>query len=1385
MIAAQRQTLRRWFGETHGARFELLRHFLPRFLDSDLIGSAGDWTRVAIGAIAILASSWMLLGNTLLFKYKKLAALHLEDRLRLEVQADLTALGAMSACLTMLLIAFLWQSLYPTLRDYLALAAFPVSPSDIFIAKFSAVGIAFAVFVLVLAPPSAIVFRAITGTGIVATFATMAAASSLAFFGLIALQGVLLNILPARLFERVNVWAQALFATASIAGFPLAAWKSHAIASAISITWRSVAIGFFVPPVIAVLIYLLSYHRYRRLLLEAPLIRAPRRYDVLSAVLDLFIRDPRQQAAVAFIWNTIHRSRVHRLAVLVYAGLAAAWVAKSAMDMLTEAAASRDFDRIFFTFCPLVLILFTLIGLRHLFSLPADLRANWIFQLTEREGRRAWLDAVERFVLGCGVAPVVVMGAFFVVRLGGPLSAMAWAVIAFFAAAICFEYLFANWRKMPFTCSYLPGERPLVITLALYLGLLPFLLPVAWILYQSATNPASFLVMLALELAVWSRMRQSRMANWGFVPLRYEEQPESDVDSFALSDGATGAQEQFQRAWSHYVRYGPDVPLLRPLEAGETRIDRIREWLSAVPQDLRYALRMLFRNPGFAITVILTLGLGLGLNAAFFTVFNAFLLRPLAVRDPASLVSVELETRFRTALHWSWQDYKIFAADTTSGRSSAFVETAASTVEATGLDGRSAKVGLVSGNYFDMLGARTALGRPFQPDEQDAVIVLGHRAWQSRFGGDPNVVGRKVLLGGLPFEIVGITAPEFAGVPVGTVALAPREWARYGVGVPDIWVPLEVWNRLPGLYHVPVRGIVGRLRPGMNRVRAEAMITAYARRRTEDREEYDRTFRARLESLDIPITWTALQFSLPLLVAFGLTMLIPCANAANMMLARAMVRQREFGARLSLGASRGRVVRQLLTESVILTAIAGAAGVALATIVLNLFARLLYNTVPPTILFKVRIPDFEVDAHVFLYMLIVVGLTTVLFALAPAAQATRLTLTATMRGEFAGLRSSRMRDGLVIGQVAACAMLLVTAGVLVRGIGKSREIERGYESRGVYGAGNMSREDALAVKAILDRESWVETQAVMGSPLNAMDSLQVASPARSGWHSVYYNRGSGELFHLVRIGLLRGRTFTRQEAENQSPVAVASESAAKLLWPGEDPIGKTVLIQAGRKNNPRLPRFHEAMVVGVSRDIVSRVRDGGPRPALYFPDTLRSGTVLIVRGKGSPEHTHRQLEAALAASPGGAHGGRVIELQETIDWETYPQEAVSWLSTLLGGVALILTISGMYGVMSYLVSQRTKEIGVRIALGATQIQVARLVLAYSVRLAAAGLALGAVLALGVLQYTGSKIELLINLYDAPAYALSLAVVAVAALFAALAPTRRACRILPQEALRSD
>lgn len=1355
--------MREWLEETHGARFELLRHFLPSFFDSELVSSRGEWARLAAGAAAMLASSWMLLFAMLLFKYKKLAALGLPG----DAANDVRSLTAMAMCVAGLLLAVLWQSVYPTLRDCLAMTGWPVSALDVFLAKFAALVLAFVALTLLLVVPVSVVLFAMTGAPFGATLATIAGSCGLVFFGLIAVQGVLLNILPARWFERAMIALQAVLASVSLGGFWMAASRGHLFLAGWDVGVRELGLSTLA----ALFSYALSFHRYRRLLLEAPRLAPPNRGAWKSWILDVLVRDPREQAALGFMWVTVGRNRIHRLAVLVYAGLALAWMAKA----IGGPEPANEAQRTLLTVYPLGLLVLSVWAMRHLFSLPAELRANWVFKVTERQGRMAWMRAVERFVFAAAVTPIVTLGAVFVGWEAGFLTAVAWAIVAALLGAITFETVFRGWRKMPFACSYLPGKRPLLITCCLFLLLLPVLLTLGWVTYASSTNSASFIVVLLLELGIWSYLRAERKRNWGLTPILYKEELAGEVDTYDLAgDGTVVAQEEFQREWNAYLVSGTDSPVLRPLEEGETRLERVKEWARAVPQDIHYALRVLRKSPAYVATVALTLGLGLGLNGAFFTVFNAYLLRPLAVRDAGSLVSLNFLGHNKSSLHLQWAEFEALAP-------TAFTEVAANTLEGSGLEGQSSRIALVSGNFFSMLGVGPATGRLLQPQDDSELLVLNYRTWQNRFGGDPEIVGKKLLLNGTRFEVAGVAAAEFAGVAVGTVAMVPPKWAKYGVGAPDCWVLAKVWDRVPGAVKSPVRGIIGRLRPEMTVARAEAIVGAQARRITAGRPWYDRALRAELEALEVAATWTALQYSLPLLLAFGLTMLIPCANAANIMLARATLRQREFGTRLSLGASRGRVVRQLLTEGVFLAFLAAGAGLVISRLALNAFTGWVFATAPPTILHRVRIPELALDPYVWIYMALMAGATTVLFALAPAAQTTRFSVASALRGDFGGWRASGLRDGLVVTQVALCTMLLAASGLLLSGTRKVTAIQRGYDTTSVFGVGNESPEDAAALETILRGEPWVDTVAVMGGIVNEAASIQ-AGPAGL---ETYYLRGSGEYFSLLRLGMVRGRVFTKQEGEQELPVAVVSELTARALWPGQDPIGKTLTFEAGNNTGFRRPKYDAALVVGVCRDIVVKLRDGGPRPFVVFPDRLRPGTTITARGKGTTEQTRALMNAAMARSPGAQHGAWLIALHEPLDWETYPQQAVSWLATILGAVSLLLTVSGVYGVMQYLVSQRFKEIGIRMALGATGPQVAKFVLSYSGRLALAGVVCGLLLAVGMLRYLGSLMELLVDLKDIGAYLVSFVVAAVAAVLAVSGPTRRACRVDPQVALRAD
>jgi len=1372
--------VKHWLEETHGIRFELVRHFLPRLFDSEWMAGAGSWTHVAVGVTALLLSGWIVLAFTLLAKYRKLAELGWSPaKVAASMQADQGALAGVAVCLTLLLLGVIWQSIFPSKADYYSLAGIPAAPADLFLAKFVSLCMVLALFQFLMPVPAAAVLAMMSRANFAVAAWHLISASASVFFGAIVLQGLLLWILPLRWFGAVSIWMQATCLAAGLGGLSFASARGVPPVPYIWIT-AGVACGVFA----------VSYGRHRKWLLEGAE-RSEMRWFSLDLLVQAVTRDPREQAALLFFWKTIRRSHVQQLAVLLFVGLAAAWL----MESSTRSRFEREHDGTIFTVYPLVLILLALFGLRHLFSLPVELQANWMFQITERECLPAWRRGIERFALLCGVAPVVLIGGVLAGFHGGPWTGLAWILLAGLFGAIVFERLFRHWNKLPFTCSYMPGKRPLVINVAIFACLSPMVLPVAAILFHAATNPASFLILFAIEYGLWWMLRRARLRIWAVTPLQYLESQPTEVDLFQLTgDGTTLAQEQFQREWRDYLRSGgPEEPMLRPLGSDETRMSRLLEWLSAIPRDLQYAFRMLRSGPGFAAAVVMTLGLGLGLNSAFFTAFNGLLLRPLAVRDPASLASLELETRDSRSASLSYGEYRQLATY------APFQETAASTFIGTGLDGRPTAVNLVSSNYFAVLGVPAVLGRTFVADESDPVAILSHRLWRDRYASDPSILGRRVQVEGMEFEVVGIAPPTFAGVPVGAVELAQKQMAKIGFATADCWIPMESWARGQGTpaHLISVRGVLGRLRPDSPSTKVEALLTGWARQLSASRPAYDRVHRVSVESLDVPVTWTALSYSFPLLIAFLLTMAVPCANAANILLARAAARQREIGTRLSLGAGRGRVVRQLLTESLVLAALAAAAGILVAQVALAVVLHVFRSTAPPTLLRRFRIPDMPLDQHVFFYMMLVALITTMLFALAPAAQATRTSLSAALRGggqAGGALPASRLRDLLVVAQVALCVMLLASSVVLLRGTGQAASLDRGYDASGVFAVSNQKPEDAQALQTILSEQSWVGVRAVFSRPLTEMGSVPVADPSRistAGWTTMYHSSGSGEIFDLVGIPLLRGRTFTRTESENRLPVAVVSELAVAALWPdGVDPIGRTIALHS--EESPGVPAvfrplFREAIVVGVCRDIVVKARDGRPKPVIYFPDKLRIGTLLAVKGVPGlrPEQTRTLFESALTKAPGAAKGAGIVGLQETLEWEIYPQQALSFLATLLSVVALLLTVSGIYGVMAYSVSQRRREIGIRMALGATPARIASLVLTDTGCLAGIGACAGLVLSIGILQFVSSKVELAIRLTDVSAYILGFGTAAVAALVASAGPLRRALGVDPQSALRSE
>jgi predicted permease len=814
----------------------------------------------------------------------------------------------------------------------------------------------------------------------------------------------------------------------------------------------------------------------------------------------------------------------------------------------------------------------------------------------------------------------------------------------------------------------------------------------------------------------------------------------------------------------------------------ECRTIRGTWFVETMVQDIRYALRSFQRSPGFALTVIGTIALGLGLNTALFTIFNAYVLRPLSIRDSYGLYSFTWKNREGGGHSFSWREFESFRKN-----NPAFSEAAAATFLYARVDGHPLMGELVTGNYFQLLGVSAALGRTLSPEDaaapgKDPVMVLSYAAWKNKFGGNPDIIRKKIVLHGYPLEVIGVAKQEFSGL-----GETPR----------DYWTPLTMAPQLetgPDLFgpKQPQRlNIVGRLERGMSVSQAQAALTVWSKQMTVDRPDSERAVGAllRSEATALPLTLEMIAVFSPLVAAFGLVLLLACANVANMMLARAMARQREIGIRLSLGAARWRLIRQLLTESILVAIPAGLAGILISQGTIQLGVRVMFATLPADWLAHITIAPLPPDSRVFGFMLIGALVSAVGFGLVPAIQATRADVLLAARGEFTSdVRPMRLRNALIIGQITVCVMLFICSGVLLRGAEVLRHLDVGFRTQSVIVMGFREKFRTKIVDR-LSSEPVIQAVAAAGStPLNGIPpTVSVSAREEATVLRASYNHVSPEYFTLLEIPILRGRNFTAEETRSGAPVAVISEATVPRLWPNRDAVGQEIRIQQDARTywGEQPPQYQTVRVVGVARDIVSCCLRQGKDPALiYFPvTTTAANNSLLIRVKGDGDTARQKLDAELAAwVPGGVE--EIHTLDQYLAGGVYPFRAASWIGFSLAGLALLLTLSGIYGVLSYLVTQRTKEIGIRVALGATTWTVTRLVLQQSMRLAATGICLGTVLSIGVSRLLAAHL-IFMNTFDALAYGRGLLLVTAASIAASIFPTRRAARIDPITTLRYD
>jgi putative ABC transport system permease protein len=806
-------------------------------------------------------------------------------------------------------------------------------------------------------------------------------------------------------------------------------------------------------------------------------------------------------------------------------------------------------------------------------------------------------------------------------------------------------------------------------------------------------------------------------------------------------------------------------------------------------QDLRFGVRMLLKHPGFTLVAVLTLAFGIGVNSAVFTILNAVAFAPLPVKDPDRVVRADRK------------DAGISSREIVSGDRNGFAPTAFSYPEyvrhrdntrafsgLTAYAGASLTLGdtqseeirglLVAENYFSVLQAEMAVGRTFAPEEcrttgASPVVVLNHTFWQRRFSGDQDLVGKTLTLNSRPFTVIGITAPGFNGIEAGR---------------PDVWAPLTMQGQLkPGrdlLSDQDLRwlGVVGRLKPDVSLTQAQTEMTLFA-------GQLDLEYPGRKTQITVtpgsmigdPLARSRVMGVAALaMAAVGLVLLIACANVANLSLARAATRQKEIAVRFALGATRRRVARQLLTESVLI-AIMGGASAFLSLYVLTTASR------QDERLAGINI---SIDTRVFGFTLIASLLTGLAFGLAPALRATRFNLTSALKDEVTlfgrGPWRSRLRDLLIITQVTVCLVLLITAGLLVRGLQSAQTLNPGFETEKTVVASLDLRAQAYDRNRIVGFHSQL-SERVEGFPGVKSVSLVSQSPFSDfeqatiipdGGQQITVNSNavSPKYFETLGIPLVQGRAFTDQEAKAGAPVALINETMAQRCWPGKQPLGKQFKIIASATNY---------QVIGVVKSVRSLQLAQIDGPYFYEPinPTNQAELKLLVSAEIDPGLVANQLrEAVIQLEPKLRVSTRT--LAELLERQIFPARVVVSLTGTVGLLALLLAAVGLYGLMSYEVNQRTREIGIRLALGAPTGVVVRLVVRQGMHVVGVGIGLGIVGAAAASRVITSML-FGISPFDPVAFIVVSLFLASVALLACWLPARRAIRSDPLVALRHE
>ena len=813
--------------------------------------------------------------------------------------------------------------------------------------------------------------------------------------------------------------------------------------------------------------------------------------------------------------------------------------------------------------------------------------------------------------------------------------------------------------------------------------------------------------------------------------------------------------------------------------------------------DLRYSFRTLITTPAFTVTAIAALALGIGANTAIFTVVNAVLLKPLTYPEPDRMVQFMNTFPDGNGPVASPINFNTWRAQTSVFQDVTAYDFGGPGFNLTGLVPEQVHGIHASEAYFRLFGAPVVLGRTFTPQEDSPngghVVVIGYGFWQRKFGGDPNIVGTSLSLSNEPYTIVGVLGKSFVTDPLA-----------------DIWVPFQIEPNSTNFGHYFL--VSGRLKPGVSLAQANAQLklTAdqYRRLHPDDMGPKDGFG---VQPLRDSIVAGARKSLFVLLGAVGFVLLIACANVANLLLVRATGRKREFAIRAAMGAGRARIVRQLLTESIVLSITGGVLGLMLGYAGVRALLA-----VSPAGLPRVGENGAAVglDWRIFLFTLAISLFTGILFGLFPAVSASRVDLHTTLKESSnrsgTGFRQSKMRSLLVIGEVSLALVLLIGAALLIRTFLALRQVNPGFDPRNVLtlemsltgdqfkktaGVAQISHDGRERLNAIPGVEISAFTcclplEGGYGLPFNIVGRPPAPkSPwsGSSGWMSA-----SPGYFAVFHIPILRGRDFTEQDTGSSPGVVLINETFVKQFFPKENPVGQQLLIGKGVG-----PQFTEParQIVGVVGDI----RDGGlnndPRPLMIVPGSqvtdgmtaLNSNIgpmVWLVRTHGDPHPYISAVTGQLRQSSGGFPVARVRTMTQVVGNSTAREDFNMLLLTIFGACALILAAIGIYGLMAYSVQQRTQEMGIRMALGADRSRIRSLVVWHGMRLAIVGVVIGIAAAFGLTRFIASLL-FGVKTWDPIVFVTVPVILSLVALLAVWMPATRASRLDPQQALRIE